>query len=90
MNEWCSYVEEGEFVLAEKISKDLVKANKALTHLNRYKQFSQSPYTRVFNLLGGLIPCFGILLSAINFVEPYIIENIQERIQWTLLTKNLC
>ena len=90
MNEWCSYVETGEYLLANKISKDLVKANKALDHLDRYKRFSQSPYTRVFNLFGGLVPYLGILLGGISFVEPYIIEHLQEKNQWTLLTKNLC
>lgn len=66
MNEWCGYVKMGEYRLADKIYKDLVKANKALDHLDRYKRFSQSPYTRVFNLVGGLIPYLGPFLGGIS------------------------
>ena len=90
MNEWCGYVKMGEYRLADKIYKDLVKANKALDHLDRYKRFSQSPYTRVFNLVCVLIPYLGPFLGGISFVEPYIVEHIQEKNQWVLLTKNLC
>lgn len=89
MNEWSYYVGEGEYKLAEKIKKDLIIANRQLDHLDRYKRFSQSPYTRVFNVLGGFVPYLNVLLCIINLIEPYVTECIQEKNQWVLLTKDI-
>lgn len=87
INEWSIYIEEGNLYLAKKIEKDLVKANKMLERLEKYKKFSQSPYCRVFNLLGSFIPYLSNVLSITSFAETYIIDNIQQKYGWTLITK---
>jgi len=88
MQEWSHYVNQGEYLLAEKIKKDLVKANTQLEKLERYKRFSLSPYVRIFNLIGGQIPVLGSVLGIISFIEPTITNHIQNKNGWVLLTKD--
>lgn len=88
MQEWSHYVNQGEYLLAEKIRKDLVKANTQLEKLERYKRFSISPYVRIFNLIGGQIPVLGSILGVISFIEPTITNHIQNKNGWVLLTKD--
>ena len=52
MNQWVKYVESGEFVLAQKMKSDLIKANCALEHLGKYKRVSNCK----FRLSGTPIP----------------------------------
>lgn len=89
MEEWSSYINSGEYVLAEKIKKDLVRANRQLEKLEKCKKFSTSPYTRVFNLLGGQIPYLGNILGVLSFLEPIAINHIQKKNGWALLTKSI-
>lgn len=89
MEEWSSYINSGEYVLAEKIKKDLVRANRQLEKLEKYKKFSTSPYTRVFNLLGGQIPYLGNILGVLSFLEPLAINHTQKKNGWALLTKSI-
>lgn len=86
-NEWFSYIESGDINLALKIKNDIVKSNKMLAKLDRYKVFTTSPYYRVFNLIGGAIPILSTIMGVYSFLEPYAIESIQDKYGWSLVGK---
>lgn len=87
MDEWSNYIEHGEFELAEKVKKDIIKANKQLERLERFKKCISSPYAATINLLGGFVPNLSYILGPIAFANPYIYRFLQEKYGWTLLTK---
>lgn len=87
MDEWSDYIEHGEFELAEKVKKDVIKANKQLERLEKFKKCISSPYTATINLIGGLVPNLSYILGPIAFANPYIHKFLHEKYGWTLLTK---
>ena len=87
--EWSNYLYKGEISLAEKIAKDLVKANQNLSRLERYRKFTQSPYFRVANLIGGEIPILSTILNITLFTTSFIEEKVQRDNEWILMPSRL-
>lgn len=89
MKDWFNCIDIGDLSLAEKIKKDVIKANKALTRLKKYQQCIRSPYYRIFNLIGAEIPVLSTLLNVLGFVSSFVEDEIQKKNEWILLPKIL-
>ena len=89
MSEWCYYYSNNEFGLAEKIHKDIVKANKQFENLERFRKFASSPYTQVVCLLGGCLPYPAIAhpVAFTGFISPFLAHGLQQKYTWALMTK---
>lgn len=87
MKHWFYCIDKGDLSLAEKIKKDVIKANKSLAKLGKYKEFTQSPYYRVFNLIGGEFPVLSTMLNILGFASSFIEDEIQKRNEWVLLPR---
>jgi hypothetical protein len=88
LNEWLYYVENGDINLSQKIQSDVIKANQNLERLDKYKKFANSPYFRVFNLIGGQIPIISTILNIHCFSSSFIEDAIQQKNEWILLPSN--
>ena len=69
MNTWINYLENGDYETANKMKKDLKKANEALRSLEKYKRVSNHMVSRTFKLAGTLVP---YLLAALASKEDNI------------------
>lgn len=69
MNTWINYLENGDYETANKMKKDLKKANEALSSLEKYKRVSNHMVSRTFKLAGTLVP---YLLAALASKEDNI------------------
>lgn len=85
IQEWFKYIDEGDMLLAEKIKSDAIKANQALTKLERYQKCLHSPYFRVFNLVGGMIPGLSTILTIYGFISSFVEDGIQRDNEWVLM-----
>lgn len=83
MSEWDHYIQAGDINAADKIKKDIIKANKGLERLGKYKRLSSCPYVRTGLFLVGLIPALSNVLSIYSYAEPYIIDYIERKYSWT-------
>lgn len=87
--EWSNYLSRGELSLAKKMEKDLIKANQNLCRLEKYRKFTQSPYFRVANLIGGEIPILSTILNITLFTTSFLEEGIQRNNEWILMPSRL-
>ena len=87
MKHWFYCMDNGDFSLAEKIKKDVIRANKNLTRLGKYQECKQSPYYRIFNLIGSEIPVLSTMLNILGFVSSFIEDDIQKKNEWILLPR---
>lgn len=89
MSEWSKYISKGEFKLAAKMKKDIIKANHNLEKLKKFTKVYDSMGARVFRVLGGMIPEISISLGIeiIDILEPYVVQYVQNKNGWVLLTK---
>ena len=88
MNEWSSYIENGDFNSAGKMKNDIIKANKNLEHLERFKKiYSSVPYALITTLAGAEIRELSYILGLISIANPLIYTYLQRKNGWTLLTK---
>ena len=88
MSEWCYYYSTNEFGLAEKIQKDIVKANKQFERLERFKRFASSPYTQLVCLAGGCLPNPAIAypIAFTGYIAPLIANAAQQKHIWAITT----
>lgn len=83
MSEWNYYIQTENISAAEKIKKDVIKANHNLEKLGKYKKFSSSPYVRTGLFVVGFIPVLSNIVNIYSYAEPYIFNNIERRYSWT-------
>lgn len=83
MGEWDYYINHGDISAAEKIEKDIIKANQYLEKIEKYKKCMSSPYVRTGYFLGGFIPNISNVLNVISFVEPIITDGLLKKYSWT-------
>lgn len=88
MSEWRYYYSTNEFGLAEKIQKDIVKANKQFERLERFKRFASSPYTQLVCLAGGCLPNPAIAypIAFTGYIAPLIANAAQQKHIWAITT----
>lgn len=85
MKEWMFYLDNGDILLANKMKKDIIKANQNLERLERYKRYKESPFVRFCNLVGGFIPGLSEVLNVVNFSSSFIEDSIKKRNEWSLM-----
>lgn len=83
MSEWNYYIQTENINAAEKIKKDIIKANHNLEKLGKYKKFSSSPYVRTGLFVAGFIPVLSNIVNIYSYAEPYILNGIERRYSWT-------
>lgn len=83
LSEWNYYFETDNISAAEKIKKDIIKANHYLEKLDKYKKFSSSPYVRTGLFVAGYIPVLSNILNIYSYAEPYIVDYIDKNCNWT-------
>ena len=96
MNEWRNYVDSGEFVLANKMRKDLLKANNALEHLDKYKRINNHPVTICCKFVGSVLtdillnnyPVATVFTAAGAAIESCVVNYIEDKYKWSLLVNN--
>jgi len=87
MQEWNYYINNNDITAAEKVKKDIIKANKALEMLGAIKKCTNSPYTRTGYFIGGFIPGLSYLINVISFVEPMITNSLIKKYSWTHISE---
>lgn len=85
MSEWDYYINKEDYTAANKIKNDIIKANKYMEKLDKYKKCSSSPYVRTGYFIGGFITGLSAILNIFSFSEPYIIDAIEKKYSWTHL-----
>lgn len=95
MNEWISYIDNGEYNLAEKMKKDLIKANNALEHIGRFKRINNHPVTICFKFVGSVLldllvnksPVATVLTPATESIGAVVLNYLEDKNKWSLLVK---
>ena len=86
MDEWTSYINSNDINAANKMKKDIVRANKSLEKIGKLRRIYNAPITRTIICAGGFVPIIGQVLNVISWAEPYIVSRLEEKSGWVLLS----
>lgn len=83
MSEWNYYVQSEDFNAAQKIKKDIIKANHQFEKLEKYKKLSSSPYMRTGLFVAGFIPVLSNIVNVYSYAEPHLFNYLEKKFSWT-------
>jgi hypothetical protein len=80
LNEWTSLMSDQEFNLAEKIRKDIFKANKEIANLDKWRKVDKLIY--YLSIPTMLIPYLSNIITIGGAYTRYHIEGKEKRYGW--------
>lgn len=83
MREWNRCINDNDITAANRIKKDIIKANKAMEKLGMVKRCIDSPYIRTGYFIGGFVPFISSLVNVVSFIVPVITDALIEKYSWT-------
>lgn len=85
MSEWNSYIDNNDYVAAQKMKNDIKKANDSLEKIGKFKRIYNSAITRTLICVGGFIPILSQILNILTWSQPYITNKFEEKHNWVLI-----
>lgn len=89
MSEWNYYIQKNDINAAQKIKKDIIKANHNLKKIGKYKEFSSTPFVRTGLFLASFVPIVSEVLNVYSYVEPYFSDYFEKENNWTHLNEGI-
>ncbi|MEO0684764.1 MAG: hypothetical protein AAFY76_06860, partial [Cyanobacteria bacterium J06649_11] len=84
---WISSLKEGNEKIIFKVQKDLIKANKQLKNLSKWKEYKNSQISFWVNSVGGHIPLLSNFLTLVYTADHFISKKIEDKNNWILINK---
>ena len=78
-------IKEGNDKAIKKIEKDIVKANKELKYLGKWREYKDTQLYFIINSVGGHIPVLSNVLTLIYTFEALLSKEVERRNNWTML-----
>lgn len=88
MKEFDYYINNDDITAAEKIKKDIIKANHYFESLDKVKSFSSSQIVRTACFGLSWIPIISNVVSIVSFVGPIVLDSLEAKYSWTHINES--
>jgi hypothetical protein len=85
LSEWLIALQSGDEYVERKMRIDILKANKELKNLDKWKEYKSSPINFWMNTIGGHIPIFSNVLTIIGTLGHLYEKRTENRFNWLQL-----
>ena len=80
LSQWCNAIAEGDYKVEKNIRNDIKRANHELKKLDKWKEYRSSPFNFWLDAIGGQIPIFSNILSAVNTFTGLLFKRKEKNI----------